>query len=256
MPESNSRIIRGRGASVTPRIRLICLAYAGGSPHVFRSWGDALPADVELLALRLPGHDARVRERPYQEWEPLVDDVFAAVSPYLSAPHAFYGHSFGGRLAYELAHRVETVHAGLTARLFLSGCRSPNRSQARPLMHTLSDTQFRDALRDMGGTPPEVLDDLSVMDLMLPVIREEIRLAELWGDAHGAGVSVPLTAMYGRDDPGDTREAMRDWRKFGGAGTELIEMPGGHFFPHTHRDELLAVINARIGGDDGSTSDQ
>src|SRR3954464_3266849 len=37
------------------RLRLFCFPYAGGRASVFRSWLDALPADIELCCIQLPG---------------------------------------------------------------------------------------------------------------------------------------------------------------------------------------------------------
>jgi surfactin synthase thioesterase subunit len=67
---------------------------------------------------------------------------------------------------------------------------------------------------------------------------------------------VPITAAYGRDDPTDTREATSGWPEFGAAGSELVELPGGHFFLHEHRAELLALIDARLGETGGHTPHQ
>ena len=225
---------------------LICLCYAGGNPDIFRTWSDGIGADMGLLAIRLPGHGRRVRERPYRSWRSLVEDTFATISPYLSANHAFFGHSFGGRLAYELTHLAAAEYPGRTRRLFVAACRSPNFRQARPYMHRLLDNDFRDALRDMGGTPAEILANKTLMRILLPVVRDEIRLAELWGDRHHKGVEVPITALYGRDDTIDGRKSMRGWEAFSQRACELIEMPGGHFFLDTHRPALLEVINARL----------
>jgi medium-chain acyl-[acyl-carrier-protein] hydrolase len=238
-------------ASGAPAIRLICFPYAGGSPDLFRSWAGALDDRVELLAVTLPGRGRRIREPLYQDWETLLADTFAALCPYLQEPHAFYGHSFGGRLAYELAHLTAVRHPGRTRRLFVSGCRSPDVPQARPYLHQLSETAFRDALREMGGTPAEVLDDRVMMRLLLPTVRSDIRLAELWEDRHRKGVDVVLTAMYGREDRIDDRASMEGWRLFTSRECELIEMPGGHFFLETHRRDLLNVINERLGVQDG-----
>lgn len=245
MPDNDKWIVRVRSAPGAPRLTLVCVAYAGGSPHLFRSWAGELPADVDVLALRLPGHDSRLRERPYTEWKALVDDASAVLAPHLSVPYAFYGHSFGARVGYELARRTEP------ARVFVSGCRSPDWPQCRPFLHDLTDAELLGALRAMGGTAPEVLGNPSVMDVVLPTVRAEIRLAELWGGAPGRALSAPITAIYGRDDANDTHEAMRGWLSFGGAGTEVVEAPGGHFFPDTHRADLLAIIDARIGRDHG-----
>ncbi|MDT0482756.1 MULTISPECIES: thioesterase II family protein [Streptomyces] len=237
-----------REASATPIVRLICLPYAGGSPDLFRAWADGLSAHVELFAVRLPGRGPRLSEDLYTEWEPLITDTYAALAPYLDEPHAFYGHSFGARLAYELGHLSVAEHGELTRRLFLSGSRSPSSPQHRPYMHELSEVGFLDALRAMGGTPAEVLDDRALMRLFLPTVRAEIRLAELWGDRHGRGVNVAVTALYGRDDPIDGPESMRDWKHYTEDDCELLGVAGGHFFLETHREPLLDVVNARLEG--------
>lgn len=226
---------------------LICLGYAGGNPETFHEWADGVDERLGLLAVRLPGHGPRLREPLYRDWRPLVADTFAALAPYLSGNHAFFGHSFGGRLAYELTHLASAEFPGRTRRLLVAGCRSPDRRQARPFMHLMREEDFLDALRDMGGTPAELLADRSLMRLVSPVVRGEIALAELWGDRHGSGVQVPITAMYGQDDPIDDRASMRGWTAFGRRGCELLELPGGHFFLDTHRASLFEVVNARLG---------
>lgn len=228
-----------------PRIRLICLAYAGGSPDMFRGWPEGLAADVELLTLRLPGHGRRVKERPYDAWEPLVADATSVLAPYLAEPHAFYGHSFGARLSYEIAHEARQKFPGSTRRLVLSGCRSPRTPQHRPYMHEMDESRFCDALRRMGGTPAEILDDAAMRRLLLPAVRAEIRLAELWTDRHDVPLDAPVTAVYGHDDPIDDAAATSGWTAHSRAG-EVVGLPGGHFFLDTHRPSLLEVIDARI----------
>ncbi|WP_406464776.1 alpha/beta fold hydrolase [Streptomyces sp. NBC_01622] len=230
---------------------LICFPWAGGSPEVFRSWAGGLADGIELLAVRLPGRGPRIKEPPYENWELLLKDAAAALSPHLERPHALYGHSFGGRLAYELARLAATAHPGRTRRLFVSACRSPDTPQGRPHLHTLSDHELREALLHLGGMPPELLGDDRLMRLMLPTIRSEIRLAETWGGRDGGGVEVPITAMCGRADHVDGRAGMARWSSFGGRGCELVDMPGGHFFPLTHRPHLLDVLNSRLGAPGG-----
>jgi len=237
-----NRVIRIRGAQSAPRIRLICFPYAGGNPEEFRAWADEIAPDVELLTIRLPGHGSRIRERPHADWEPLLDDVVTALAPYLAEPHALYGHSFGGRLAYEVAHLVEDEYAGRTRWLFVSGCRSPDWPQRRPFMFEQSDPELRATLRQMGGMPDELLADNKLMKMLLPTIRGEFR-----GDRHGYGVNVPITAVYGRYDEIDDRAAMRGWPIFSRHRGELLEIPGGHFFFATHRRDLITIINTRLG---------
>ena len=237
----------------TPRTRLICVPFAGGSPDLFRAWAGRLGDDLELLAVRLPGHGTRMMDRPYTSWAPLIEDTFAALEPYLAEPHFFYGHSFGGRLAYELCQRAAAPYPGMTSGLFLSACRSPDRPQNRPYMHEMSDAGFRSAVREMGGTPGEVLEHKALMRLLLPAIHSEIRLAELWTDRHPRGVDAPIVAMYGRDDPIDGHASMRGWtslqpdrlRTAGDARRPLLHRHPSRGTPRGHRipnGRVLCVI--------------
>lgn len=252
MPGSEKWLVPIR-RTADPRLTLLCFSYAGGSPELFRRWPEGIAADVDILALCLPGHGRRLKEELYRDWEPLTRDVLAAVSPLLGLPHALYGHSFGGRLAYEVALLARTAYPGRTVGLFVSGCRAPDQPQARPYLHELDEGGFGEALGGMGGTPAEFLADAALRKLLLPVIQAEIRLAELWdGDGRRGPIAAPVTALHGRDDRVDPLPAMRGWPGFGGAGSELLTLPGGHFFPETHREPLLAAINARLPWSPGS----
>lgn len=244
-------VLRLRGARTSPGVRLICIPYAGGSPEAFRAWSADLAPHVELLAVQLPGRGPRLREPLYEDWKPLLDDTFAALAPYLDEPHAFYGHSFGGRLAYELTHLAEARFPGRTRRLFVAGCRSPDVPQRTPLLHTRSDGDFRAALREMGGSPDEVLSSDLLMAMLLPTIRSEIRLAEMWQDWHPGGVSAPITAVYGRDDPIDSHPEMRHWPRYSRDRGDVAELAGGHFFMTSHGPELVHIINTRLEDGDG-----
>src|SRR6202000_2437462 len=117
---------------------------------------------------------------PYADWDSLTEDCLQVLEPLVREPHAFFGHSFGGRLAYELTQRIQLKFPGSTRRLFVSACRSPDSPQARPYLHELSQCDFRRALQTMGATPPAVLESEAVLSLMLPAIRSDMRLAEIW----------------------------------------------------------------------------
>ncbi|HCF2410878.1 thioesterase II family protein [Pseudomonas paraeruginosa] len=229
-----------------PRLRLICFPYAGGNPDLFRGWVDDLDQDVELLAVRLPGRGCRIKEAPYEDWPALIEGCLEALAPYLDSPHAFYGHSFGGRLAYELAQNTRHSHPGATRRLFVSGCRSPASPQAQPHLHTLCAEDFQQALRSMGGTPPAVLESEMLMRLMLPALRSDMRLSEIWQDWHPLPLDIPIHAYFGHDDPIDRQDSMAGWSKHTTDDFELVGIDGGHFFLDSHRRHLLDSMSTRM----------
>lgn len=234
--------ILGRAAG-HPAVTLICVPFAGGNPEVFGPWTQWLGTDIDLLAVRLPGHGRRMRETPFGTWDELVDDIIDALAPFLSRPHAFYGHCFGGQLAYELAHRA---HTAMTVRLFVSSCRSPDTQSAGAPVHGLPDAEFCSALGQIGVAPAEVLGNAALMRILLPAIRSEIRLAELWGDRQGARLDVPITAMYGTEDLTDERRGMTGWPGFTTRGCEFVEIPGDHFYLQANPPLLGDIINSRL----------
>jgi medium-chain acyl-[acyl-carrier-protein] hydrolase len=232
-----------RQATGRPAVTLICVPFAGGNPEVFGPWAQWLSTGIDLLAIRLPGHGRRMRETPFCTWDELVDDTIDALTPFLSQPHAFYGHCFGGRLAYELAHRA---HTAMTVRLFVSSCRTPDTPSAGAGVYELPDAEFCSALAQIGVAPAEVLGNAAMMRILLPAVRSEIRLAELWGDRHGASLDVPITAMYGQEELTGERQGMAGWPGFTTRGCEFVEIPGGHFFLQADPPLLREVINSRL----------
>lgn len=232
-----------RRAAGRPAVTLICVPFAGGNPEVFSPWAQWLDTGIDLLAVRLPGQGVRMRETPFGTWDELVDDTIDALAPFLSQPHAFYGHCFGGRLAYEVAHRA---HTAMTVRLFIAGCRSPDTPSADAPVYELPDADFCSALARMGMAPAEVLGNAALMRILLPAARSQIRLAELWGDRHGASLDVPITAMYGQEDRTSERQGMTGWPGFTTRGCEFVEIPGGHFFLQANPPLLRDIINSRL----------
>ena len=117
-------------------IRLICFSQAGAGPDLFCTWAQGLNDHIELLTFTLPTHGERQDETPDSEWSPLLADSFTALKPYLSEPHALFGHGLGAILAFELARLSEAQCPGQTRHLFISGRRSPDSPPISPLLHS------------------------------------------------------------------------------------------------------------------------
>src|SRR2546423_1073197 len=85
------------------RMRLFCFPHAGAGALSFRRWVELLPQEIELCAIQLPGREDRFREPPFTDVDALVLALRQVLYPYeLSRRFAFYGHSMGALVAYEL----------------------------------------------------------------------------------------------------------------------------------------------------------
>jgi medium-chain acyl-[acyl-carrier-protein] hydrolase len=87
-------------------MRLFCFPYAGGNAAIFRTWPDLLPKNLEICPVQLPGRGTRLREEPFTELMPIVEELAAALRHYLDRPFAFFGHSMGAAIAFELARHL------------------------------------------------------------------------------------------------------------------------------------------------------
>ena len=94
--------IRGAAASKTSS-RLMCFPYAGAGASVFADWTRYFPAWMELLALTLPGREARFADEPVESVAAASEDVGRRLTPLLDRPFTFLGHSLGGLVAFETA---------------------------------------------------------------------------------------------------------------------------------------------------------
>ncbi|ABC33616.1 predicted thioesterase involved in non-ribosomal peptide biosynthesis [Hahella chejuensis KCTC 2396] len=227
-------------------IRLFCFPYAGGSPNAFRSWVKRFPDDMDVVVVRLPGRENRISEAPFSEWPPLVESVLQAIVPYLNQPFAFFGHSFGGRVIFELTRRLQSYGGPLPEHVFISGCRCPHLSSHQPFIHQLPMEGLIERIRQMNGAPEAALQDQQLMALMEPMLRADFKLSECWSGDKSQTLRVPITALSGQDDPIDASARMQEWEDYTSGGFQLRTFPGDHFFIRSSEQEVTAFISQTL----------
>ncbi|MFJ9606252.1 thioesterase II family protein [Kitasatospora sp. NPDC101176] len=211
-------------------IRLFGFHHAGGSGTLFHGWQDRLPAGWEVQALDAPGHGSLMGRELIDELDRLVGYFLDQVRPGDDVPYAFFGHSMGGIVAYELARRLVGEGAVPPVWLGISACRAPRSAPPVVLRHTLSEAQLRRHVRELGGTPEQLLDDPRLWEIFGPIIRADLRLVEQWRPAHAEPLPVPLTVFRGRDDALATPGRVAAWEAESTAFRGLRTLDGDHFY--------------------------
>ena len=84
------------------RLRLFCFPYAGGGAAVYRSWGGLLPREIQPCPVNLRGRGSRFTEAPLERLEAVTESLAEELAPHLDVPFAFFGHSMGALIAFEL----------------------------------------------------------------------------------------------------------------------------------------------------------
>lgn len=225
--------------------RLYCLPYAGAGASAYRQWPAALGAGVEVRAVQLPGRESRSAEPPRVDARDLAtalaDDLAAGSA---GRRYALFGHSMGGRLAFEVVRRLRELAAPLPDRLYVGGSRPPDAAGAGALdgLSRVNDDELVRRLSADGNLPAEIAAEPELRELFLPVLRADFTWLDNYVFRRQPPLPVPITGFAGSHDHAVPVAQMRGWERHTSAGYDLHVLPGGHFFLHDRLADLAAVI--------------
>jgi medium-chain acyl-[acyl-carrier-protein] hydrolase len=225
------------------RLRLFCFPHAGSGAAQFHSWAGQLPPSIELYAVRLPGRENHRAQPPFHDLIAATAALHIAITPLLDQPFAFFGHSMGALLAYELTRTLRAHSHPGPVHLFVSGRRAPNLRDHEAPIHALPTDRFiSEMTRRYGPSATSLLHDLELQDMFLPVLRADFEAVERYHYVAGAPLDCPITAFGGLNDARADAASLSAWRTFTRADFRLRCLPGDHFFHHTLRDLVLEEI--------------
>jgi medium-chain acyl-[acyl-carrier-protein] hydrolase len=177
----------------------------------------------------------------------LVPEIARAVHPYLDVPYAFFGHSLGALVAFELARYLRRETERTPAHLFVAARRSPERPEPRHPIHPLADREFVfEVQRRWGGIPAEVLKEPDLLALLLPALRADVTMIETYTYVLDEALDFPISCFGGLDDSTVTKEDLEAWKEHTRAHFEMIVFPGTHFFLQSSRAPLLDVLSRHL----------
>ena len=220
------------------KMSMFIFPYAGGSAQTFKRWAPLFPTTTQVFAIQLPGRASRFTEPLLESIEDVLDALQPEIKPFLQRPFAFFGHSMGAAISFELARLLE--QEGIQPlHLFVSGRSGPTRPHEREDYHSLPDSEFRVKMRELNGTPPEILEHEELMDLMVPIVRSDFAISETYTFKPGYTLTCPLTAFGGVADPDVPEESVADWERHSNGSTAYHMMPGDHFFLHECSEAIV-----------------
>lgn len=229
------------------RLRLFCFPYAGGGATIFRKWSDSLPETVEVNPVQLPGRGNRLREPPFARLSPLVQAIAAGLLPHLDKPFAFFGHSMGALISFELARLLRRERGIEPYHLFVSGRRAPQILDPVPITYNLPQAKFIENLQKLNGTPAELFEHRELMTLMLPVLRADFEVVQTYAYEEEPALSCSISALGGIQDQEVSRGDLEAWRHQTGAAFMLRRFAGDHFFLNTQQSLFLQMLSQELG---------
>lgn len=226
-----------------PSKRLFCIPYAGGSASAFATWQDALPGDIEVCALQLPGHFGRMHEACYTDLKTIVTEIVKAITPYLNdCDFCLYGHSMGARVAFEVAAELSRQNLTLPKQLLVSGAKAPQLERNKKPIHALPHDEFFEEIDRINGTPKAVLENKELAELILPILRADFQVCETWSPETEYVLDIPVRIFGGLNDPGVSIDDLDAWQQRTSSEFKRHMFPGDHFFINPHKDKLLRLL--------------
>jgi myxalamid-type polyketide synthase MxaE and MxaD/epothilone polyketide synthase D len=175
-----------------------------------------------------------------------MDAAIASLEPALAGlpdrGFALFGYSMGGLIAYELTRSLEARNGPRPFALMIAACRAPHLPDRRRKLHRLPDAALRRALDRYAGTPPELLEDEELMELVLPRLRADFEVCETYAWRDAGPLATPIAVFGGEADRSVSKQDLDAWRRHTRAGFRLRRFPGGHFFIQQHEAALAASV--------------
>jgi medium-chain acyl-[acyl-carrier-protein] hydrolase len=178
--------------------------------------------------------------------EVLTAATAGALEPYLDLPFAVFGHSMGAAVAFEVVRKLNHSRGVTPRHVFVSGRGGPHQKPWAEDLHVLPDGELIERLRSLQGMPEEVLAHTELMALLMPLLRDDLRLAETYRASAGPALTCPVSAFAGLEDPLTTEADLDTWRATTLGPFTTTRFPGGHFYLHEHTDRLIGQITATL----------
>lgn len=234
---------------------LICLPHAGGSVLSCLGLAAALPPDIAIATVALPGHDAPVPGLSTEEAPPFADvrllagALASAIADELGAALApegpgvtLLGNSFGALLAFETARALERDDPARVGRLHLvvSGFRSPSRPPQEAPLHRLPLAQLLAELREcFGAVGPDLGDLLGPREEA--ALRADLAACETYRLIDATPLRCALSVIRLTADPSVSAEESAAWREVGAGPVGFHTLSAGHF-PWSCATAALAAL--------------
>jgi surfactin synthase thioesterase subunit len=156
---------------------------------------------------------------------------------------AFFGHSMGALLAFEVALRFEQAGNPIAA-LFVSASATPGWMRYGANLQG-SDLELLSMVSDVTGANPEFLKNDKFAATMLPTLRGLKALAS-YDCPPEVRLSCPIYGLVADNDELATTELMTPWAQRTTSDFDLTTFPGDHFYINTNLPRLAHWVEERV----------
>lgn len=226
------------------KIKLLCFPYAGASASVYNSWKKYFDERIELVPIELAGRGKRFSEPLYNNMVEAIDDLYDVINPHINTgPYAFFGHSMGSWLVYELIHRMMKWRYEDPVHLFFSGRRAPHVIEEGKNYSEMDDEEFLDEIIKLGGLTQDIIENENFINVFLPIIRTDLNMLDHYQyEKKCKNLDCDITVLYGEQD-NIPITYIQEWAMHTNKTCHIHAFKGDHFYFTKEMNRLADIIN-------------
>ena len=160
------------------KMRLFCFHYAGAGASTFQNWIRSMPDAVELVGIQLPGREKRFYEPLISDIQQITTALAKELIPFLDKPFAFFGHSIGALISFDLARVLRKQGMTQPELLIVSGRNAPQIKLEGNKIHLLPDDEFAQTVRGYNGCLKRSLKMRSCLNCYYPACDRTLKLGK------------------------------------------------------------------------------
>jgi medium-chain acyl-[acyl-carrier-protein] hydrolase len=199
---------------------------------------------MEVRWVELPGRQNRFSEPAFKQMSLLVPSLVRELRQWTNLRFALFGHSMGALVAFEIARELRRTNGPQPIHLFVSAQHAPHLPRLQSFVHMLPDQLF--LAQVVNQIPLGAARDRELMELMLPTLRADIALCEMYRYSPEPPLDCPITAMGGMMDFSVNQFQLNAWQFQTTKSFNLYLFPGDHFYIQVAAPLLLQTIQTEL----------
>lgn len=231
------------------KFRVIAIHCAGSDASMYKELflGMKDRQFLDLISVQLPGRSTRFKEPLETKYNKIVESLFSNLQVIVKddIPTIFLGYSMGASLCFELALKFKEFNLK-TNKLIVCARTAPSYKSIAVNRGTLTDEKLIKIVEDLGGTPTEILNNKSLMDYYLKILKSDFLMIDDYNRDSKNKVDCPIYAASGIYDKESALIGVEKWSEFTTKNFNLRLFDGKHFFIRSNYDLFLDYINNTI----------
>ncbi|SJN59057.1 Linear gramicidin dehydrogenase LgrE [Vibrio ruber DSM 16370] len=228
--------------------RIFIFPHAGGTAQGYKKWAEVLfeRNNVEVCIVQLPGRAERMHEEHVVHMPSLVNGLLESIQHFLDKPYICFGHSLGCLVCFELMKEIRSKSLRMAELMILSAKRAPHLPRQYDKISSQSKLDLVRTLKTFDGTPSFILDDDDLLNILLPIMRNDFLLDESYIYNDSESLDIPLMILGADKDLLASQSELLAWEKHTLNKFNYKIYSGSHFYIFEHEDEILNLMSEVI----------